>query len=87
MADYNEQTAADFAKALRDRRDAEQRVEVTGGRYDASKNNNAGAGRGKQGGPTAEEIQNKQASFKKGGRISASNRAAPKKIRGSKSCW
>jgi hypothetical protein len=84
MADFKQQTQAELAKALRERRDAEQKAEIAEGRYDAAKENKAGAGRGKQGGPTAKQMQEyqdggmakKPTAYKKGGKVaSVSTRA------------
>ena len=83
MADYKDQVRKEFAEALRNQKNADQKAEIAGGRYDASKENNAGAGRGKQGGPTAEELRKyqeggvakKPTELKKGGKVRASRRA------------
>lgn len=84
MADYENQILAEYAKAARAKRDAELTEELAAARHDDAKANKAGAGRGKQGGPTAEELRkyndggqtNKNTNaFKKGGKISASSRA------------
>jgi hypothetical protein len=84
MADYKKQTQVELVKALRDRKDAEQKAEIAEGRYDEAMSNKAGAGRGKQGGPTAEELKSYQGgghtrqkvdTYKKGGKVSASSRA------------
>jgi hypothetical protein len=83
MADNKVKQTEDYAKALRDRKDAEQKAEIAEGRYDETMGNKAGAGRGKQGGPTAKEIKEyqeggaakKPTGYKKGGKVSASSRA------------
>ena len=68
MANYIAQQEAALAKASRDKRDADQRLEIANGRYDAAKENTAGAGRGKQGGPTANERSTAQ-KYAKGGKV------------------
>jgi hypothetical protein len=83
MADYVRQQQAAFAKALRELENAKRNAEVAQGRYDNAKNNKAGAGRGGQGGPTAEELQKYQSGgqtpevgikMRSGGAVSASRR-------------
>lgn len=68
MANYISQQEAALAKASRDKRDADQRLEIANGRYEASKENTAGAGRGKQGGPTADERSTAK-NYAKGGKV------------------
>jgi len=84
MADYENRILAEYAKASKAKRDADLTEELAAARYDAAKENKAGAGRGKQGGPTAEELRKyndggqtskNTKAFKKGGSISASARA------------
>jgi hypothetical protein len=84
MADYEKRLVAEYAKAAKDKRDAALTEELAAARYENAKKNNAGAGRGKQGGPTAEELRKYSDGgktdknikpFKKGGKISASSRA------------
>jgi len=45
-----------------------QRLEIANRRYDAAKENTAGAGRGKQGGPTANERSTAK-NYAKGGKV------------------
>ena len=76
MADYKQQQMVSAANALAQKRkvDASKRVtdatakEETA-RYDRAVQNKAGAGRGKQGGPTAEELSTK--TYAKGGSVSS----------------
>lgn len=83
MADYKAQVRKEYADALRAQKDADQKAEIAGGRYDSANENKAGAGRGKQGGPTAKQLQEyqeggaakKSTEYKKGGKVSASSRA------------
>ena len=83
MANYIVQQEAELAQALREKRDADRKAEIAEGRYDEAMSNNAGAGRGKQGGPTAKQLQEyqdggmakKPTEYKKGGKVSASSRA------------
>jgi hypothetical protein len=84
MANYIVQQEAELAQALREKRDADRKAEIAEGRYDAAKENKAGAGRGKQGGPTAEELKNYQeggatkkvTELRKGGRVSSASTRA-----------
>lgn len=61
MADYQLQQQEEYAKALRELENAKRKAEITEGRYDRSKENKAGAGRGVQGGPTAKELEDYRA--------------------------
>ena len=80
MADYQLQQQEEYAKALRELENAKRKAEIMEGRYDRSKENKAGAGRGIQGGPTARELEEYRAGgqtvkLKKGGKVTASKRA------------
>lgn len=73
--DYVQKQMADAAKALAEKRKVDAQKKITDAaaeeetaRYDRAIQNKAGAGRGKQGGPTAEELNNKK--FAKGGSVS-----------------
>lgn len=83
MADYKDQVRKELAEALRAQKNADQKAEIAEARYDAANENKAGAGRGKQGGPTAKELQEyqeggatkKPTGYKKGGKVFISSRA------------
>ena len=72
MADYKQQQMVDAANALAQKRKVDAQKKLTDAaaeeetaRYDRALQNNAGAGRGKQGGPTAEELSDQK--YAKGG--------------------
>ena len=72
MADYKQQQMVDAANALAQKRKADAQKQMADAaakeeldRYDRASQNNAGAGRGKQGGPTAEELSDQK--YAKGG--------------------
>jgi hypothetical protein len=75
MADYKQQQLVDTANALAQKRKVDAQKKLTDAaaeeetaRYDRALQNNAGAGRGKQGGPTAEQAQK---AYAKGGSVSS----------------
>jgi hypothetical protein len=76
MADYKDTVRKEFADVLKRKKDTDEKVELAENRYDSVNANSAGAGRGKQGGPTAEELNKyqkggaakKTTTFKKGGK-------------------
>lgn len=76
MADYKQQQMVDAANALAQKRKVDASKQMTDAtakeetaRYDRAAKNKAGAGRGKQGGPTAEELSTK--TYAKGGSVSS----------------
>lgn len=85
MSDYLLQQQAEYAKALRERENANRKAEIAEGRYDRAKENKVGGGRSAgRGGPTQEELKQYQdggqtrqsvVKMRKGGRVSASSRA------------
>lgn len=75
MADYIAQQEAELAKASRNKRDTDQQLEIASARYDTAKENTAGAGRGKQGGPTAKELSSSK-KYAKGGSVSSASKRA-----------